>query len=94
MPPAVKVWHHCIYLKEKKKRRKRRSLQSFFLSRSRGENSKVMKKKNLEMKERRDQYLFAKPVQITQAAATIQRSDLQQNEHKNGEKPMPSPEWH
>lgn len=53
-----------------------------------------MKKKNLEMKERRDQYLFAKPVQITQAAATSQRSDLQQNEHKNGEKPMPSPEWH
>lgn len=60
---------------------------------SRRGNPKVTRKHKLEMEERRDQHLFAKPVQIIQAVATCQRSNLQQNKQKNGEKPVPSPEW-
>lgn len=60
---------------------------------SRRGNPKVTRKHKLDMKERRDQHLFAKPVQIIQAVATCQRSNLQQNKQKNGEKPVPSPEW-
>lgn len=77
----------------KGKKKKKKKITSIIYSLHMGGNSKVMKKHKLEMKERRDQYLFAKPVQIIQAAATNQRSDLQQKEHKNGAKPVPSPEW-
>lgn len=47
---------------------------------SRRGNPKVTRKHKLDMKERRDQHLFAKPVQIIQAVATCQRSNLQKNE--------------
>lgn len=43
-------------------------------------NPKVTGKGKFEMEKGRDQHLFAKPVQIIQAVATYQRSDLHQSE--------------